>query len=206
MATTCPRCSAMSPETFEKCRECGRDLYHISYPAQDVPIALRLFRGPVRLTTGVAVLVIATGLVTGLLMQGGDSEETASNTRLPSKAVPRDPTPTPPPRTPKPSKTAKPPAPAPTTTPPPPSPSGPPHGKGPKKPQPSFSSVEEAIEWAREMQEKYGHGGPPPGHWNQGAYYEGDGQYYYDDNGQYYYEESTSEDGTTYTETYSYSE
>lgn len=196
MATTCPRCSAMSPEAFETCRECGRDLYHISYPAQDVPLALRLFRGPVRLTTGVAVLLIATGLAAGLLMQGGEPEETASNTKLPSKAVPRDPTPTPPPRTPKPSETAQPPAPAPTTT-PPPSPSGPPHGKGPKKPRPTFSSVEEAIAWAREMQEKWGDGGPPPGHWKRGAYY-------YEDDGRYYYEESTSQDGTTYEESYTY--
>jgi hypothetical protein len=167
MPTTCPRCGTGSPETSECCRECGRDLYRVSYPAPTAafPFNLRPFRGPVRLTASVALLVIGTGVGTGLLLQGGDDEVPVSKDRLPATAVPRAPTPTPEPSTPKPSKTKKP-KPAPTTTPPPSTPSAKPTKKQPPgRPLPGIPEAERALELADKLTKQWGHPGNP--HWER---------------------------------------
>ncbi|NLU71300.1 hypothetical protein HCC61_01050 [Streptomyces sp. HNM0575] len=163
MPTTCPRCGSLSPETSESCRECGRDLYRVSYPA---PPAFRLnfrigrVRVPARLTLSAALLVACAGISTGFLLQGGsDDEGPVSQNRPSATPIPHEPLPPlPPPSSPEPSKTKAPPKPAPATTPPPSTPSPEPSPtESTEAPLPGIPEAERALRFADEIQRQWGY-------------------------------------------------
>jgi len=145
MPTTCPHCGTRSPETTDSCTGCGRDLYRLSdpvgvpEPTVGVPALWLSFR-PGRpwmwMATGIVLLVVGAGATTGLLLDGGDlddspPEERIAQDEVPGPAMSLDPTPSSSPSSDKPS--SKPLAePAPTKTKPP----APPKATPSEKPAP----------------------------------------------------------------------
>jgi hypothetical protein len=180
MPVTCPRCGMRSSAASEACRECGHGLYRVSYPAPSAESrwnvrALGSAPLTAKLTISVAVLVVGTGVTTGLLLGSGEDEPISKN-RVPVTADPRDPIPTAVPSSPKPSKTKTPPAPAPTTTPPPTYSATPSPTRSSAQPIPGISEAEWAAELAEELRKKYGPPGQgrwdqdPPGQYRWGQY------------------------------------
>lgn len=167
MPTTCPRCGTRSAATSESCRDCGRDLYRVSYPA---PTALGLnllrTRAPTRAAVGAVLLLVGAGITTGVLLQGDDDEGPVSQDRLPATSVPREPVPSVPPSSPEATRTKAPPKPAPTSTPPPSTPSATPSPtQSSQQPIPGISEAEDALELARKISEQWSPSGP--NHWEQ---------------------------------------
>lgn len=170
MPTTCPRCGTLSAATSESCRECGRDLYRVAYPA---PASLRLnpLRTPRQIAIGAAFLVAGAGISTGMLMQDSQEGPPTSQDRVPATAVPREPTYSPPPPPPEPTKTKEtPPKPAPTTTQPSTPPATPSPTQSTEQPAPGFSEAEDALELARQISEQYDdRDGEGSYYWNGGG-------------------------------------
>jgi hypothetical protein len=174
MPTTCPRCGLRSPATSESCRDCGRDLYRVSYPAPSGAFWLssRINRVPARITVSVALLLVGAGISTGLLLQGGDAdEEPTSQSRLPAQAVPREPTPSVAPTSAKPSKTKPPPKPTPSKTQPAITPSATPSPRQTSRdPLAGIPEAQRALKFADEVTEQWASPGPGSTHWNRGRW------------------------------------
>ncbi|WP_314175400.1 hypothetical protein [Streptomyces winkii] len=167
MPTTCPRCGTRSPETSQSCRECGRDLYRVSYPATPgTPrLGLRIDRLPTRMTVGLALLVVGAGVSAGFLLQGQDEEPTSKG-RIPAQAVPHEPTPSVTPSSAEPSKTKAPPKPAPTTTQPRVTPTPTPTPTQTyKDPFAEIPEAQRALEFADEVTREWA--SPGPTNWGQ---------------------------------------
>ncbi|WP_141747707.1 hypothetical protein [Streptomyces nanshensis] len=187
MPTTCPRCGTRSSAASESCGECGHGLYRVSYQHAPAPPrftlhALAAIPMAARLTVSVAVLVVGTGVLTGLVV-GGDKDEDQMAKRPPVTTVPREPLPTATSSSPEPSKTKAPPKPAPAATTPPPSthPPKPSPSKTSAPPIPGIKEAQWAIELAEELQKKYGTPSPS------------DGSQWDDQDQDYQYEESYQE-------------